>query len=52
MSKAIQKKAIHWPTLNTVIMVEKVFKNIDGSVIGVAELPKQVDVEMDAVMIL
>lgn len=38
---------IHWPTLNTVIMVENVLKNMKESVISVAELkrrlPRQVN---------
>ena len=37
----------HWPTLNTVIMVEKTLKNMTGSIITIAELkrslPKQVN---------
>jgi len=37
----------HWPTLNTVIMVEKTLKNMEGSIIKIAELkralPKQVN---------
>ncbi len=41
------KKIIHWPTLNTVIMVEDVLKNMNESVISVAELkrrlPRQVN---------
>lgn len=47
MSQEIQKKPDHWPTLNTVIMVENTLKNIDESVISVAELkralPRQVN---------
>jgi len=48
MTKIIQtKKPSHWPTLNTVIMVEKTLKNTDESVISVAELkrilPRQVN---------
>ena len=48
MSQEIkQEKLIHWPTLNTVIMVENVLKNIDESIISVAELkrklPRQVN---------
>jgi hypothetical protein len=48
MSQTIQqKKPEHWPTLNTVIMVENVLKNTDKGVISVAELkrrlPKQVN---------
>lgn len=37
----------HWPTLNTVIMVEKTLKDMDESVITIAELktklPRQVN---------
>ena len=48
MSKATKlKKPIHWPTLNTVIMVETVLQKMEGSVISVAELkrklPRQVN---------
>ena len=47
MSKAIQQKLEHSPTLNTVMMVEETLKNMDESVITVAELkrllPKQVN---------
>lgn len=42
-----EKKPEHWPTLNTVIMVEETLKNIDESVISIAELkrklPRQVN---------
>ncbi|MBI2003897.1 hypothetical protein HYS72_00330 [Candidatus Pacearchaeota archaeon] len=42
-----QKKPVHWPTLNTVIMVEDTLKNMNESVISVAELkrklPRQVN---------
>ena len=38
---------VHWPTLNTVIMVEETLKNSDESVISIAELkrklPRQVN---------
>jgi hypothetical protein len=41
------EKSIHWPTLNTVIMVEDTLKNMDESVISIAEikrkLPRQVN---------
>ena len=47
MSNTIQKKPVHWPTLNTVIMVEGVFKNMEESVVSIAELkrklPRQVN---------
>lgn len=43
----IQEKPKHWPTLNTVIMVENTLKNMDESVITIAELkrklPRQVN---------
>ena len=42
-----EKKPKHWPTLNTVIMIEKILKEMDESVITIAELkrrlPKQVN---------
>ncbi|HUS50172.1 MAG TPA: hypothetical protein VMZ91_08395 [Candidatus Paceibacterota bacterium] len=42
-----QEKPAHWPTLNTVIMVEDTLKKINESVISVAELkrklPRQVN---------
>lgn len=48
MSKVLQhQKLNHWPTLNTVIMVERTLKNMNESVITVAELkrklPRQVN---------
>ena len=36
-----KEKKIHWPTLNTVIMVEDTLKNINESVISVAELKRK-----------
>jgi len=42
-----EQKQVHWPTLNTVMMVEDTLKNMDGSVISIAELkrrlPRQVN---------
>lgn len=48
MSQAIQEqKQEHSPTLNTVLMVEDTLKNMEGSIITIAELkrrlPKQVN---------
>lgn len=48
MSKLIQKQKLeHSPTLNTVLMVEHTLKNIEGSIITIAELkrklPKQIN---------
>jgi len=41
------EKQVHWPTLNTVIMIEDTLKKIDESVISIAELkrklPRQVN---------
>ena len=42
-----QKRQIHWPTLNTVIMVEETLKKMNESIISVAglkrKLPRQVN---------
>ena len=42
-----QERRVHWPTLNTVIMVEDTLKKINESIISVAELkrklPRQVN---------
>ena len=48
MSQKIeQQKPAHWPTLNTVMMVEDTLKNMNESIISVAELkrilPRQVN---------
>ena len=41
------ERKVHWPTLNTVMMVENTLKNVNESVISVAELkrklPRQVN---------
>ena len=41
------RKGVHWPTLNTVMMVENTLMNMNDSVISVAELkrklPRQVN---------
>jgi len=48
-TKKIQKNGmkVHWPTLNTVIMVENTLKKMNESIISVAELkrklPRQVN---------
>jgi len=36
------KKPAHWPTLNTVIMIEETLKNVNESVISVAELKRRI----------
>jgi hypothetical protein len=47
LQKNTNKKNVHWPTLNTVMMVEEVLKNTNESVISIAELkrnlPRQVN---------
>lgn len=47
MSTLQHQKIEHSPTLNTVIMVENILKNMDESVISIAELkrrlPKQIN---------
>ena len=48
MSQIIKhERVVHWPTLNTVIMVEDTIKKMNESIISVAELkrelPKQVN---------
>ncbi len=47
MSQTLREQPKHWPTLNTVIMVEKALKKMEGSVISIAELkrklPRQVN---------
>jgi len=43
----VQEKPVHWPTLNTVMMVEEALKNSNESIISIAELkrklPRQVN---------
>ena len=42
MSKAIQEQKLeHSPTLNTVLMVENTLKNMEGSIITIAELKRK-----------
>ena len=41
MIKSKERKVSHWPTLNTVIMVENVLRKIEGSTISVADLKKK-----------
>ena len=41
MQKLKGKKPEHWPTLNTVIMVENTIKKSPESVVSIAELKKQ-----------
>ncbi|MEI7719419.1 MAG: hypothetical protein WCI72_06110 [archaeon] len=47
VTKTEVKNNIHWPTLNTVMMVEDTLKKVNESVISVADLkrklPKQVN---------
>lgn len=47
MSQIIKQEPAHWPTLNTVIMVEETIKKSNESVVSIAEikrkLPRQVN---------
>ncbi len=47
MSQLMKQKPVHWPTLNTVMMVEDTLKKANESVISIAELkrklPRQVN---------
>jgi len=47
MTQTSQEQPRHWPTLNTVIMVEETIKNADDSIVTVPEikrkLPRQVN---------
>lgn len=40
MSKQIKHKPLHWPTLNTVIMVEQTLQKMNESAITIAGLKK------------
>lgn len=41
MSQTQKQKPAHWPTLNTVIMVEQTMKNLNESIFTVADLKKK-----------
>ena len=41
MSQITKNKILHWPTLNTVMMVEETIKNSEDSVITIAELKRE-----------
>lgn len=47
MKTKMHEQLIHWPTLNTVIMVENTLKKMEGSIVTIAELkrklPRQVN---------
>jgi len=47
LKQKLRNKIEHWPTLNTVIMVEKTLKDMDESVVSIAnlkrKLPRQVN---------
>ena len=48
----IKQKPAHWPTLNTVIMVEETLKNMDESVISVAELKRKLPRQVNHVTLI
>ena len=47
MMQKTERQNVHWPTLNTLIMVEETIKNMNESIIKIAELkrklPRQVN---------
>lgn len=47
MSQELEQKPAHWPTLNTVMMVEETLKKMNESIVTIAELkrslPRQVN---------
>lgn len=47
MQKTIQKKPLHWPTLNTVMMVEKALREMPGSAMKVAELKRALPTQVN-----
>ena len=47
-----QKKPAHWPTLNTVIMVEDTLKKMNGSIISIAELKRKLPRQVNHVTLI
>lgn len=48
----IQIKKVHWPTLNTVIMIEDTLKNMNESVISVAELKRRIPRQVNHITLM
>lgn len=48
----IQIKKVHWPTLNTVIMVEDTLKKMNESVISVAELKRRIPRQVNHITLM
>ena len=46
------ERKVHWPTLNTVMMVEDTLKNINESVISVAELKRKLPRQVNHITIM
>ena len=46
------ERKVHWPTLNTVMMVEDTLKNINESVISVAELKKRLPRQVNHITLM
>jgi len=53
-TKKIQKveSKVHWPTLNTVIMVEETLKKMNESVISIAELKRQLPRQVNHITLM
>jgi hypothetical protein len=48
----IQERRIHWPTLNTVIMIENTLKNMNESVISIAELKRRIPRQVNHITLM
>ena len=47
-----RERKVHWPTLNTVIMVEDTLKNMNESVVSVAELKRKLPRQVNHVTLM
>ena len=47
MQTSVSKKPLHWPTLNTVLMVERTLQAMPGSAISVAELKRSLPTQVN-----
>jgi len=46
------ERQIHWPTLNTVMMVEDTLKNVNESIISIAELKRRIPRQVNHVTLM
>ena len=45
-------RQIHWPTLNTVIMIEDTLKKMSGSIISIAELKRNIPRQVNHITLM